>query len=308
MIIETRNPQSNGKLIAAELQRQGHEVQTLSLWDSVQSILEQINNFLPQVVIGTHTHACLSAKDTNLIKISQSKPLMVLWYCDGYSPRGPEAGQLFQETAGIYDLSLIAVQGLLQDFRAVNYSPRLAWTPQYFDNIFFRPTIPRTDEYDVCFLGNIYPAARHRLDYIAALEQRFKVLKGGNGLGQLLYGTECANAYMRSKIAIDIPNKLPRIEMLFSDRIYRAMGLGCLFLSQHVIGIEQMFKLGVHLDMYDNTIQGLCNKVRYYLDRSDELKHIARAGQQEILTYHTISVRVKQYLAEIALALGEKGG
>lgn len=305
-IIEMQNPQSNGKLIAAELQRQGHIVQILNMRKPGIFLVEEVITFQPDVVFGTHTHRMLSASDTMRMKQIASNPLMVLWYCDGYSPLDDIAGKLFEQTKGIYDLALITVKGLIEDFEEIEYCDWTAWAPQYFDNVFFKPTTPRTDEFDVCFLGNIYPYATHRIQFLQALEARFKTAKGGNGLGGLVYGTACANFYMRSKIAIDIPSGLPTKELLFSDRIYRAMGLGCLFLSQQVEGINQMFVPGVHLDMYDNTIQGLCDKIEYYLNHLEEIKRIAEAGQKEVLAKHTVGIRIKQYMYAIEYVMKKR--
>jgi len=305
-IIELVNPQSNGKLIAAELRRQGYEVQILNMRKDDNFLVEQVTAFQPDVIFGTHTHSAISPSATRRMKEIASKPLMVLWYVDGYSPRGQIAGESFRKTKGIYDLSLVTVKGLLPDFEKMRYSGWVAWAPQYFDNVFFKPTIKRTDEFDVCFLGNIYPYATHRIQFVEALKQRFKVLAGGNGLGGLVYGQACADVYMRSKIAIDIPSGLPKTQMLFSDRIYRAMGLGCLFISQNAEGIEQMFTPGVHLDMYDDTVQGLCDKIEYYLKCPVEMKQIAAQGQAKIMADHTIGTRVRQYVMAIEHVMKEK--
>lgn len=292
--------------MTAELQRQGHIVQALDMRRDGNFLVEEVAVFQPDVIFGTHTHRTLSASDAMRMKKLACDPLMVLWYCDGYSPLDSITGKNFEQTKGIYDLALVTVKGLLADFEEMEYCDWVAWAPQYFDDVFFKPTIRRTDEFDVCFLGNIYPHATHRYQFLDALEARFKVLKGGNELGGLVYGKACADFYMRSKIAIDIPSGLPPKKLLFSDRIYRAMGLGCLFISQNVTGIERMFTLGVHLDMYDNTIKDLCAKIEHYLKHPEELKRIARAGRKEIMKRHTIGIRVRQYVKAIEQVMKER--
>lgn len=299
MLIEVTNPQSNGKLIAAELRRQGHQVQTLNMVSDGDYLVNEIFGFRPDTVIGTHTHRSLSKEIIWRIKHTPSHPVAVLWYVDAYSPKDTVGGENFEKTKGIYDLMLVSVKGLVKDFQEFNYAHRIVWVPQYFDNTFFKPTIERTNEYDVCFLGNVYPAASYRFDYLRILESNFKTLKGGYGFGRVITGRESADFYMKSKIAIDIPSFLPGRELLMSERIFKAMGLGCLFLSQNVVGLKQLFTPGLHLDVYGDTMGGLCKKVEYYLNHPDELKKIAEAGQREVLEKHTISVRVKRYLKVI---------
>jgi spore maturation protein CgeB len=221
---------------------------------------------------------------------------------DGYGPNHSADMENFERSKGAYSLMLVAVKGLVPELEG--YAEKVVWVPQYFDNIFFSPSIGRTDEYDVCFLGNLNPNCLEiRKKFIEELNKKYKLIVGGSGLGPMYYGTSCADFYMRSKIAVELPKGIPNRELLFSDRIYRAMGLGCLFITLDSLGIEQMFTPGIHLDVYDGTVGGLCERIDYYLEHEDERKKIALEGQKEILEKHTISVRVKQYLEEIKKVL-----
>jgi len=225
---------------------------------------------------------------------------MVLWYVDGYGLTNPPDDKEFEKVKGIYDLMLVSVKGLVLELEG--YAKKVVWSPQYFDNTFFKPTIKRTDAFDICFLGNVCPKTLNRLNFIDALRKKYKILIGGGVSGNTIIGSKAvANFYSQSKIAIDIPGSLyPRKELMIPQRLYQAMGLGCLFVSQWVPNMEQLFIPKVHLDMYeDNTIEGLCSKIDYYLEHQDELKRIALAGQNEIMKNHTIEVRVKQYIQEI---------
>ncbi|MCK4359397.1 MAG: glycosyltransferase family 1 protein [Candidatus Cloacimonetes bacterium] len=299
-IIDVVNPQSNGKLITAELRRQGHKVQVLSRKLSPNRIVQSIIKFCPEVVFGTHTHRAFSNDITRKIKNTPSHPLMVLWYVDGYGSTNPPDDKEFEKIKGLYDLMLVSVKGLVPELE--EYAKKIVWSPQYFDNTFFKPTIKRTDAFDICFLGNVCPKTLNRLEFINVLRRKYKILVGGAELGKMFIGSiALASFYMQSKIAIDIPGSLyPRKELMISQRLYQAMGLGCLFISQQVPSIEQLFVPKIHLDVYeDNTIESLCSKIDYYLEHQDELKKIALVGQKEILDKHIISVRVKQYIQEI---------
>lgn len=299
-IIDVVNPQSNGKLISAELKRQGHEVQILFRRFPLNKLIQNITEFRPEVVFGTHTHRDLSKDTTQKIKNTPSHPLMVLWYVDGYGATNPPDDKNFEKVKGIYDLMLVSVKGLVPELEG--YAKKVVWSPQYFDNTFFKPTIKRTDVFDICFLGNVWLETCNRLKFIDVLRKKYKILIGGGVSGNTVIGPAAvANFYTQSKIAIDIPGSLyPRKELMIPQRLYQAMGLGCLFISQWVPGMGQFFIPKIHLDMYnDNTIESLCNKIDYYLEHQDELKKIALAGQKEILDKHTISVRVKQYIQEI---------
>jgi spore maturation protein CgeB len=84
-----------------------------------------------------------------------------------------------------------------------------------------------------------------------------------------------------------------------SDRIFKAMGCGCLFICPPMSGLYRFFIPGKHLVTYDGSVDDLKTKVKYYLEHDAEREEIAKNGQIEILRNHTITTRVIQYINAI---------
>jgi hypothetical protein len=300
MIIEMTNPQSNGRLIVRELLRQEHEVQVLDMTAPSEQLIMLAKEFQPQVVFGTHTHRTLSKECTQKIKDTSSHPLMVLWYCDGYGPTSYFDAEDFNKVKGIYDLMLVAVKGIVIELEG--YAKKVVWTPQYYDPTFFGyfDFYERNDIYDVCFIGNLHVAAPDREKFVEILSKRFKMVAFGAGFSSSpVVGKRSSLVYLSSKMSFDTNKSLPETSLRFSERLYKCMANGCLFLAPPTKGLELLFIPGEHLATYDGTIEGLCEKIDYYSGHDEERKKIAKQGMAEIFEKHTIDIRVKQYIKEI---------
>lgn len=317
MIIEMTDPQSNGKLIVNELLRQGHEVQSLDMTQNPDIIIKKINVYNPTCVLGTHTHRSFTGGVIEKIKKLPCHPLTVLWYVDGYGPNHPVDKNNFEKSAGAYDLVLCGVKGLVEELLNFGFSKKVVWTPQYYDPTFYGHSnfSERTDSYDVCFIGSFYPLAPDRPKFITALSKKYKIIVNGyigynrsighdkyngyRGHGGYIQGKECSSVYLSSKISFDTNKNVSKSSLLISSRVFMCMANGCLFLAPPTKDLDLLFIPGKHLDTYDGTIEGLCEKVDYYLAHDEERKTIARQGMLEIFEKHTIAVRVKEYIKEI---------
>lgn len=300
MIIEMTNPQSNGRLIIRELIRQGHEVQVLDMTAPSEQLITLTEEFQPQVVFGTHTHRTLSKECTQKIKDISSHPLMVLWYVDLYGPTNYPDDEEFKKVKGIYDLMLVAVKGIVSDLEG--YAKKVVWSPQYYDPTFFGYSnfSERSDIYDVCFIANLHVVAPDRKKFVEVLSGRFKIMTAGGGISRgYVVGKNSSLIYLSSKMSFDTNKSLPETSLGFSDRLFKCMANGCLFLAPPIKDLELLFIPGEHLDTYDGTIEKLCEKIDYYLGHDEERKKIAKQGMAEIYKKHMIDIRVKHYIKEI---------
>lgn len=234
---------------------------------------------------------------------------LVVWYADGRLP-GKDGG-LWETYKGLFDLFIVSVKGIVPV--AENYAKRAVFLPQFYDRVFYTPTSERLDLdyeiHDICFIGNSNKSKDElRYAWLHRLAKRFrlKVLGRVPGLSSnVVFGSEMANVYSQSKVAIDIEwlyaihNFDERPEFKTSDRLFKALGCGCCYITYPIIGIEQFFVPGKHLEIYDGTYEDLERKIEYYLEHDEEREKIAVAGQEEVLKNHTLTVRVKQYLEEM---------
>ena len=309
----------NGLLIAREMKTQGHEVLVKCLLERGECPpyeyplrpgtakyryesrrIEELKQFGPDYLFVTA--AGVEPREF-FEKISRLGIKLILWNADAYIP-GMDIG-CWDRYKGVFDLIITSVEGMVKVLK--NYAKHIAFLPQYYDDVYYKPTIdrldPRYEIYDICFIGNTQKGRKvfRREECISALQEFCKVKVIGNitkePFEQSLYGSEMANIYRQSKITFDTLHIIKKeLGWKISDRIFKAMGCGCLFICPPVENLKKFFIPGKHLVTYDGTIEDLKSKVKYYLEHEEEREQIAKCGQEEIMKNHTIGVRVKQYI------------
>jgi spore maturation protein CgeB len=175
---------------------------------------------------------------------------------------------------------------------------------QGIDTNIFTPEGEAAQTADIVFLANNYggqfPLSGYRKDAIKTLQSRlgnrFKVY--GNGWGNNsgnVNGSqyEEAKVYRGCKIAISISHY--NVDGYFSDRLGRSLCNGAFVLSHNYLGIEKDFKVGEHLDVF-NDLNDMVTKCQHYLDNPVERERIALNGQQHASKEYSYQNIVKQIL------------
>ena len=150
--------------------------------------------------------------------------------------------------------------------------------------------------YDLCFIGSC-DAIRNK--WLDALEKRYDCFFARNGIARRkeIRGPAMAAVYAQSKIAFNIQRAmfLNPGPFVTSNRTYNAMGSGAFFINHKVEQLDLVFQERIHCVMHDDTFEDLCNKIDHYLTYDRTREQIAAAGQQNILRYHTLEARIKEY-------------
>lgn len=313
------SPHQNGLLIAREMKTQGHEVLVKCLVEKERSLpyeyplksssakyryethmIESVKQFSPDYLFVTG--AGVEPREF-FEKISKLNVKLVLWNADAYKPKKDKG--YWNRYKGVFDLIITSVEGMAEILK--DYAKNVVFLPQYYDQTYYKSIIERLDTnyevYDVCFIGNSQRGRNifRREECINTLKDfcKFKVIgnMSENSSDQCLYGSEMANVYRQSKITFDTLHAIKdNMGWKISDRIFKAMGCGCLFICPPVENLKKFFIPGKHLVTYDGTIEDLKSKVMYYLEHEEEREQIAKCGQEEVMKNHTIGVRVKQYI------------
>ncbi len=79
-------------------------------------------------------------------------------------------------------------------------------------------------------------------------------------------------------------------------RVFDALACGRLVIAEHSADLERLFRIGREVESY-RTIDELRSKVRTSQERPRAAARIARAGQEAVLTRHTIAQRVETMLS-----------
>lgn len=225
---------------------------------------------------------------------------MLWWYpdqCEKYRIR------MWNSLRGIPDVITFSILHAAQYFK--DHAPHVLWVPQYFDAERCKrdgalPERLRPDKpiYDLCFIG---ACDGRRKRWVTRLVNKFNCNFSTHAMGKLneVRGYRMAEAYAQSKIAFNIQREkfLNPGPFITSNRAYNAMGSGCFFINHYVKQMELLWQEGVHCVTYNDKYEQLEAAIRFWLDPAKEYKReeIARAGQEDVLKYHTLERRIPQY-------------
>lgn len=189
--------------------------------------------------------------------------------------------------------ALAPVKEFQHDLVLLGHNYNVLWNPQYFSyrlngvNNILRPIVE--NGYDLRVWGLWWRAS----DRIYNLPEK--------NYGDVLPYENVPKVYSSSKIALGLQTVGDSKTML-SSRTFEALGCGAFHLSQYSPALETFFKKGVHLEWSESAEETL-DIVKFYLQRDDARKKIARQGQQEVYARHTYKDRanlvmetVKNYL------------
>jgi len=292
-----------GPYLAAEAKRQGFDVRLAGTRQDPQEMLAALQEYKPDVVF------CFAIRPSLISyyeRIKSTGAKLVMWYPDMTERTRDRMWR--RNLAGVADVLVFSILETAQRYAAL--APNVLWMPQYFDHHFCFGQQPegvgvfcipqRLDAelpiYDLCFIGS---CDKLRNEWLDKLEQKYKCrfLRDGITHRTETRGSDMVEVYAQSKIAINIQRRrfINAGDFVTSNRMYNAMGSGAFFLNHHVAKLDLVFEEELHCAMHDDTFDGLCAKIDYYLAHKHEREAIARNGQLEVLTFHTLEQRVKEY-------------
>lgn len=109
-----------------------------------------------------------------------------------------------------------------------------------------------------------------------------------------VWGREMYETMMQSKMTI---NRHINVAGKYANnmRLFEATGSGTMLLTDNKVNINDFFKVGKEIVIYDDA-PDLIRKIRYYTKHTKERDRIAKAGQRRTLKDHIYDVRMKEML------------
>lgn len=149
---------------------------------------------------------------------------------------------------------------------------------------YFKRDIPKQSPSIVCHFNHyekMFPLSDYRMEIVQRLKKEF-----GNEVG--IFGNfpnadgnfnsdqiaESIN-YAKAKIFINCSHF--NFSNYSSDRILRGIASSCFCLSHNYYGIESVYTVGKHIDVF-NDLDELVSKCKYYLENEEKREKIAQAG------------------------------
>ena len=140
-------------------------------------------------------------------------------------------------------------------------------------------------QYDVAFVGNIFPGPR--VELLGLIHRQFN----SSFIGQC-YFDEMARTYSAARIAF---NRSIRNDV--NMRVFEAVACGSMLLTNDLNdnGMSELFQDSVHLATYREP-EDLLDKLTFYLARESVRERIAAAGRAEAVAKHTYAHRMETIL------------
>lgn len=303
----------NGIRIAQAWTLQRHNVQLLDFKTS--DIIEQVLKHRPEFCLVTQ------GREFNHIVLKELRDkgiFLVQWIPDEYGPKDPPGGLWFDQIKGVYNLLMCETRGIVPLLK--DYADEVIWIPQFFDQRYHWCTERRGQyAFDVGFLGGPNPAQSSiRLKFLKQLiKDDYDIQVGGGDFfwGYLreeiprmqyfsdgcLIGGEMAKFYSRARIGLNFINdKLPQYELGVSNRIFKAVGSGCLLLTPEIDRLEDLLIPGEHCVTYSPMdYHDLTEKIDFFLKNARQREEIAARGKQHVLENFNIDKITAGFIDEI---------
>ncbi len=262
----------------------------------------RVEQLAPDYLLCTR-HAVAAGLDT--LRLLAAGRDSAFWYFDAATPLpGPvlALAQLTHRTFATYGFQVEALEAA--------GIPRVGFLPQGFD-----PAIDRREERfpasymcDVSFVGSGQYPRRYRLLQAVARICRLQIRgpgweKAPRDLpiaGGRLAGIELARAISAAKISLGIDaleSQQAERRGGTSNRLWRVLGAGGLFLGEHVEGIERFARDGEQAVWYRSKQEAVA-RIRQLLTDAELRERIAGAGQAHAMAHHTYAHRLQLLLAD----------
>jgi len=149
---------------------------------------------------------------------------------------------------------------------------------------------PRTERYDVAFVGRVYRNhPRERI--LSLLKEKFKNIHIGS---ERLY--DLGEVYRSSKMVVNVS-----LNRDLNNRVFEAMAAGSLLLTDRIGDqLTELFKENVHLVCFD-TPSELAERIEFFRENEVARARIAQSGKDEVLAKHTSLQRATRVL-EVVLS------
>lgn len=230
-------------------------------------------------------------------EIKKHSRTVINWTGDVRSPLQPFFLPMAKEIdytcfTNMRDVNFIRSKGYGAEFVQIGY-----------DETIYYPNVSRGTDIDIVFMGNNYgnqfPLGKQRIEMVNFLRNaygnRFKVFGNFHRAdGNVNHSQEEEAAiYRRAKISINFSHF--NLERYTSDRMLRLMGSGTLCLTHKFEGIEQDFKDGENVVVWE-TFEGLKSKIDYYLANENERERVAANGEKLVRNRNTFDCMVKELI------------
>lgn len=207
--------------------------------------------------------------------LSSVKKLKLFWSIDSHCVLG---SHLMICKKNKIDIVLNAIES---DMAAFKKNHKVIYFPNAYpsDLIYHKPDVEK--KYDIGFCGG----DGNRASWFDFLSKNVNFKRDDFVIGNSM--VNAINSY-RIHFNRNIANDI-------NYRTFETLGVKTLLLTNYTENLENLFKIGEHLVIYDSQ-QDLLDKIKYYINNESEKNKIQEFGYKHVIENHTYDVRAKQII------------
>jgi spore maturation protein CgeB len=258
----------------------------------------QIDEFDPDVVY-VHDLWFFGARDVEAM--TRSGRLVV-----GQIASSPPPERLIRS----FGLLLTSFPHFVERFRRIGVDAeylRLAFDERVLERLERRRSDASGGEmHDVTFIGGLDPTVHpDRVRLLAQVADEFDLAVWGYGVDGVAHDSPLRRSYRGQAWALEMYGRLSRSRITLNRhidvaagyannmRLFEATGIGTFLLTDAQRNVADMFDPEREVVTY-SSVSDLIRKARFYLEREDERREIAAAGQRRTLAEHTYRHRMPE--------------
>jgi glycosyltransferase involved in cell wall biosynthesis len=147
-------------------------------------------------------------------------------------------------------------------------------------------------------LGGKYANSKSRLDFIRAVDEKFKLLVRGKGkwpvkkLVPYAYGEDYPRAFGDAKIALNMYHW--DLQQYYTKRTVYSGASGRLLVCKYIPGMENDFTNGENVVWFMDVGEAL-ERIQYYLDHDKERDRVSQNQREHFVKNHSWEARLREF-------------
>lgn len=276
-----------------------------------KALLEKVSEYRPDILFVLTGETIFPS---TLEEIKKNRVIIANWFHD--TVLAATRKDFIQQVSRYYDYFFIVDSENVLDYIKIEApfikTIPLACNPEVHKTVNLSGAEKKKYASETCFLGSVYAGCRRKnilagvtdfdlaiwgywTEKIPELERCYRE--------QHVYGEEAARIYNASKIILDMPSCYPTSapegeSFHITPRVFEVPACGAFLLAVENPQLAKLYKIGEEMVCYSGEAD-LREKIRYYLDHSDERKRISKNGQERAHRDHTYEIRLKEIFSII---------
>jgi spore maturation protein CgeB len=278
-----------------------------------QLLIKDLSEFKPDTIF-IYSNSPITLFDVLTEHKKDAK--VAFWHCDWPHLR-ERWGRYYKKNSPVDFLFVVSAGHV--DMYKNDLGILVSYLPNEFSNDFDNTVFDEKFYSDVAFVGQcaswvcekFYDNRKKFIQYLISKNCQLRIFPDMSDVSEQDYWSEynrrlwtnqthhLGKMYGSGKIFLGVHTKsIDDTFCYFSNRPFITMGYGRFYLCWKTFGIENMFEIGTHLDVFSSFEEGF-DKITFYLKNEDKREKIAKNAKKLIFEKHLSKYRCQDLISTI---------